>query len=233
MQPYKVWWIKRDKNFGDLLTPYILDHFNIPYTFSKLRRHADIMSVGSIADRAEPGTIVLGSGILKSQASVCKEANWKFVRGPLTRNKVLECGGVCPEIYGDPGLLLSEIEPSSKKTCDVGLVPHFVDYEEVKIKYPEYKIINVVNTDPMQVAKEISSCKKIISSSLHGLICAQSYNIPYAWVKFNGNYHGDGIKFQDYYMSVGLKSKLSTVENPIYQLGKIDLNPMKKIFSNL
>lgn len=236
MQVYKTWWIKKDRNFGDILTPYILDYFQIPYTYSKLRRNADIMCIGSIADRAESDTIVLGSGILKSKEPVCKDANWKFVRGPLTRKKIIDCGGYCPEIYGDPALFLSEFLPKVKITHNIGIVPHFVDYEYVLNKYKNtsYKIINVVNDNPLEVAKEISSCEYIISSSLHGIICAHAYNIPAAWAEFNKKkYHGDQIKYFDYYASLDLHPKLSTVENPEFQLGSPNLSPARQIFNSL
>ena len=51
------------------------------------------------------------------------------------------------------------------------------------------------------IINEILSCERIVSSSLHGLITAQSYDIPCFW--FKQNYiPGDDIKFYDYFESV-------------------------------
>jgi hypothetical protein len=66
---YKVWWLGGSDgrgNFGDVLTPYILDYFNIEYRFVKKHSAADILCVGSIARRANQNTTVLGSGIIDS-----------------------------------------------------------------------------------------------------------------------------------------------------------------------
>ena len=163
-----------------------------------------------------------------------KNANFKFVRGPLTRDHIIAQGGHCPKIYGDPALLLPFFCDESTKEYDVGLVPHYQDYKFVKKMYPNHNVINVVNDDPIKVAKEITKCRKIISSSLHGIICASAYGIPSAQVKFS-KLHGDGIKFLDFYKSVEIEDpKISTVERPDYSLGKIKpLNNIIEIFKTI
>ena len=233
MQHYKAWWLTKDKNFGDLLTPYVLDYFQIPYQKVKKHKDADIMCVGSIARRTQSHHIVLGSGIYYKDDKINPHAEWKFVRGPYTRKRVIELGGKCPEIYGDPALLLPAFCKESDKEFDVGIVPHFVDYQTVKKKYPNYKIINVVNKNPLEVAKEITKCKRIVSSSLHGIICAHAYNIPAAWVKFSKNLIGDDIKFYDHYASIGIDLVQSPMDKLHFQIGSIDLSPIVKIFKDL
>jgi hypothetical protein len=228
----KIWWYTKDNNFGDVLTPYLLDHFNITYNFTSLE-HADTICIGSIARRASNNVTVLGSGIMKSKEKLNPNANYKFVRGPLTRNKVIAAGGNCPEVYGDPALLLPLFCDESKKEYDVGIVPHFVDYKLVKEKYLNYKIINVVNTNPLEVAKEISKCRNIISSSLHGIIAAHAYNIPAAWVRFSDNIKGDGTKFYDHFKSMQIDAVLSTVDQPVFFNNTFDITPIQDIFKDL
>jgi pyruvyltransferase len=230
---HKVWWTSLTPNFGDLLTPIILDYFKISWERSELE-DANLISVGSIAKVAKAGTIVLGSGIIGENENLCSDAVWKFVRGPFTRKRVLDCGGECPEIYGDPAMLLPLICKESKKEFDVGIVPHYVDYEYVKENYSNYKIIDVKNLDPLETAKEITKCRTIISSSLHGIICAHAYNIPAAWVPFSDKLKGDGIKFKDHYASVGLESQPSTVEDPIFTAGNFkNFKKIKTIYESL
>lgn len=230
---YNVWWVKQDKNFGDLLTPIILDFFDIKFNFSSVKA-ADLLCVGSIARHARDNAMVLGSGMINSRKEKLNpNADWRFVRGPYTRQRILDCGGECPEIYGDAAMLLPLICRAEGKQHKIGIVPHFVDYEYVKEKYPNYNVINVVNSDPLVVAKEISKCEKIISSSLHGIIAAHAYNIPAAWVKFSDKIKGDDIKFKDHYAALNLPLVLSTVEDPIYTTGTLDLTPIINIFNEL
>ena len=53
------------------------------------------------------------------------------------------------------------------------------------------------------VIQSICLCKKIISSSLHGIIVAESYGIPATWLEISGMVEGYGFKFYDYYLGSG------------------------------
>lgn len=228
-----VYWSNSKFNFGDILTPHILDYFTINYKMVSDPINADAMCIGSIIRRATNNMIVLGSGTINSKHQLNSQADYRFVRGPLTRKHILDSGGKCPEIYGDPALLLPLFCPEETKEFDIGITPHYVDFNLVKEKYPKYKIIQLENKNPLEVAREISKCKKIISSSLHGIIAAHAYGIPAAWTKFSNNVKGDDIKFKDYYASINLDAVISTVENPNFSLGTLDLTPIKEEFYKL
>lgn len=228
----KVWWVSTPSpgNFGDLLTPKILDYFDIPFEHSS---DFDTLAVGSIAKLAVPGTMILGSGAMNLSDKLCPTADWKFVRGPITRNLIVNQGGACPEIYGDAALLLPLMLDESKKEYDVGIIPHYVDHAEVSEKYKDYKIINLLTADPFEAAAEITKCRSIVSSSLHGIICAHAYGIPAAWVKFSNRVKGDDIKFYDYFASVNLMPQISTVDNLIFTCPRIDVTPIAEEFLKL
>jgi hypothetical protein len=51
----------------------------------------------------------------------------------------------------------------------------------------------------------VTKCNYIITSALHGLICAESYNIPAIWVEFSDGVAGNGFKFKDYYLGTSRK----------------------------
>jgi pyruvyltransferase len=231
---YNVWWLQKDKNFGDILTPYLLDYFNIKYNHTDINV-AEIICIGSIARHAKDNTIVLGSGMINSRKEKLNpNANWRFVRGPYTRQQVIKSGGECPEIYGDPALLLPLFCEESIKEYDVGFVPHFVDYNVVKDQFPNHKVINVVNNNPLEVAKEITKCRSIISSSLHGIIAAHAYGIPAAWALSINGIKGNNVKFEDHYASVDTGATMSTFKNPIFNVPtNIDTTAITNIFREL
>jgi len=207
----KVWWVQTPTpgNYGDILTPRILKHFGIRFEQAG-SQDFNTISIGSIAKTARAGTRVLGSGIMNLSDKLDPRAIWEFVRGPITRDRVLEMGGQCPEIYGDPAMLLPLLCPESRKSTDIGIVPHYVDYQHVKENYPQYRVINLLNKNPMIPARQITSCRYIISSSLHGIITAHAYGIPAAWMIFTGRLKGDNSKFLDHYQAMKMELYLST-----------------------
>ena len=56
------------------------------------------------------------------------------------------------------------------------------------------------------VIDEIMKYDHIYTSSLHGIILCHTYKIDYTWVKWN-DLAGDGMKFEDYFSSIGLKNQ--------------------------
>lgn len=230
---YNVYWGDKPNNFGDVLTRDLLSYFNIDFNHTNVHEHGDLFVIGSIARLAPFGAKVVGSGIIRKNENLNSTVRWKSVRGPLTRKRVIECGGECPEIYGDPALLLPMICKPEEKKYKIGLVPHYQDYKRAANLQEKYHLINVINKNPLEVAKEITKCEKIISSSLHGIICAHAFGIPAARVTFSKLY-GDGSKFDDYCESVEVGSTISTIDNPKYTVGKIpDLNPLIEILKSL
>lgn len=227
---------ERQGNFGDILTPYILDYFQIPYSYTKTWKDPDIkidaIAVGSIIERAAyKNTVVLGSGIMTNHKKLNPNADYRLVRGPLSRERILKAGGTCPKNYGDPGLILPLIFPENEKVHDVGFIPHLVDYSEIKNQYPDKLIINLQTTDPAKIISQITSCKKIVSSSLHGIITAHAYNIPAAWAfshKLIGNW-GD-TKFLDYYYSIGKSPKMSSFECPEFDTADFSIDNIVDTF---
>jgi hypothetical protein len=202
-------------------------HYGIPCRHSGIDSAEGIM-IGSIAKFAKPGMAVMGSGFIRESDPVCADANYMWVRGPMTRRKVLEAGGKCPKIYGDAAMFLPEIFPASRKQHKVGIVPHHVDYDAVRRMGTGLPVINLLNPDVKAVTDAITSCRYIISSSLHGIIVAHAYGIPAAWVQFSDKLKGDGFKFRDHYAALGLEAVPSTMRKPVYSLGTLDMGPAKE-----
>jgi hypothetical protein len=218
-------------NFGDVLTPKLFDYYSLKYEYQE--NNFNTICIGSTGNKVTNDCLVLGTGIAWENTKLNPNANWLFTRGPLTRKSLIKSGGNCPEIYGDPALLLPLFCSESKKEYDIGIVPHMKEYEMVKKKYPNHKVINLNNQDPLSVAKEITKCRSIISSSLHGIICAHAYNIPCAWVKFSNLIIGDDTKFKDHYLSIGLECELSSIDSPIFTNKLINTSIIDNIFKSL
>ena len=235
---YKVWWWVNKKgwflpreemagNFGDLLTGPILNYFNIDFEYVADQSY-DMLVAGSIARHAKPGTIMLGSGFMSLDDPVENTADWKFVRGPISQRKLREVGIDVPA-YGDPAILLPIFVNESIKKHDVGIVPHWTHYDHIKNMYPSENVITVWAENPLDVVKRITECRIIISSSLHGIIIANAYNIPAAWVEY-GKMSGDRTKFKDYYESINITNAvLSTMDALTFYNGTSDTTDMVDI----
>ena len=86
---------------------------------------------------------------------------------------------------------------------DIGIVPHICDLsdpacQKLADSYPNSILINVKD-DPLTVVRQIAQCRTVLSSSLHGLIVADSFGIANRHLVFSDRPLGDGYKFDDYY----------------------------------
>jgi hypothetical protein len=196
-----------EDNFGDLITPYLLNKYcqEDTYNFDFSNKNPKIISCGSIMRLCDEKTIVYGSGIRDIDQDI-KKGIIKSVRGPLTRKRLIEIGCYCPPTYGDPGLLLPlYYNPIITKKYKLGIIPHHIHYDKINEMYQnseEIKVINLINKNIELVIDDILSCQKTISSSLHGIIVSDAYNIPNIWVKFDNRIKGDDTKFHDYFKSI-------------------------------
>lgn len=217
---FLYWWQMKRKdgreNYGDLLSKFLAGKisgkkvYTVKHPSKRLFKHVfkHYLSIGSIITSANKNSVVWGSGIIKVNENV-RKATFLAVRGPKTRERLLQLGYEVPEVYGDPALLLPKfLMPKVEKKHELGIIPHYVDYPQVKEALknnPTIKVIDFLTLSIEKTTEEILECKQIISSSLHGLIVSQAYGIPALWVKFSGKLSGDNIKFYDYFESVGIK----------------------------
>lgn len=207
-----VWWPRtpRPGNFGDIVTPYLVDRlgsYKARFVPMPLEGPA-LIATGSILGRANLHATVWGSGAMRESDRICPDAHYVAVRGPLSAELVEAACGRRVTVQGDPALLLPILySPPASPKYEYGFFPHYVDYDAVMSWYgerPDVKIINPLRENIEDVIDDIRSCKRIISSSLHGIIVAQAYGVPATWVKFSNKLVGDGIKFRDYFASVGI-----------------------------
>lgn len=219
----------QSKNWGDdinfhflkLLTKREIEiYFSTPVAMAL--RMTNYLCIGSTLNYLTTRrSVVWGAGVIDSGLELRERpARVHAVRGPLTRAYLTSRGIPCPEVYGDPGLLLPYFYRPARGTCErprrIGIVPHYADWGApvmggIKTRHPEVAFIDVANyggwTDFID---RICACDAILSSSLHGIIVAEAYGIPNYWVSVSDNVLGSGFKFRDFYASIG-----KTVAAPI------------------
>lgn len=198
-------------NFGDMLTPLLMDHYcSIQKPIiAESAAAADVFCVGSIVEQipADKFVVVLGSGKIKSKkCRRLKHARYYALRGPLTK-KCLQVTDDVP--LGDPGLLMPLVLPKGNvPNADgpIGIVPHYHHASNPRLdsyrNSSSYKIIDVWD-EPERVIAEICSCSAIASSSLHGLIISDAYGIPNVRLVFDEALSGGDFKFRDYFEAIG------------------------------
>ena len=207
--------------------------------------------IGSILEyvcKQNESVTVWGTGFKYSSNNLCdkdiSKNKYLAVRGPLTRDIVLKSGGSCPAIYGDPGILISRyIKVERKIKYKFGIIPHKSELKSYNVKLlardPNVLLLDLAHYVSLKdFLEQLNSCECILSSSLHGLIFADSYNIPNLWVRFSPKVDGDGFKYHDYYegvkktaqcIDISTEIDMKKIENEIlkWQPIKVDENFIK------
>lgn len=200
-----------DTNAGDQASSYIVSRLSAAAVTVIGEADANLpnlIAIGSILHWADQNTVIWGTGLLASEIKInAKPRAIVAVRGPLTRARLIEQGLNCPELFGDPGVFISDFIPASPARHAVGLVPHYIDahLEFVSLARADGVEIIDVALPIEEYIRRLTSCRRIVSSSLHGLVFAHAYGIPAVWVRLSDAVLGGGFKFFDYYASIGIE----------------------------
>ena len=226
-------------NFGDAVNVrFWKEMANKSVRFTKEGPH--YITTGSILCRAKSNSIIFGTGFISvkgdlggEQFSEYKSHNKKYVipkeviavRGPLSRQKMLQFGVECPANYGDPLILMPCIYDKRNTVSDrtVGIIPHYVDQNSphfkllinnLKTKGYKVKLIDIrVGHNYEKLIDEINKCEYIISSSLQGVMMGIVYNKKTIFIEFSNNVIGRGFKFQDFFLSINTTYKNKNIYN--------------------
>lgn len=195
------------KNLGDLLSPVVVDYMLSLKNISsnkKIKKRKHFYAIGSILTAGQQDAVVWGSGILNASLTYRLEKrklDIRAVRGPFTRAVLMDYGYNVPEVYGDPAILLPEIylPKEVSKKYKYGIIFH-KDYNLPSLTINnDYTIIDICTNNYKSFINRIVSTEIIISSSLHGIILAESYGIRAILLKPQI----DILKYYDYYFSTG------------------------------
>jgi len=178
MKPVKTYFWKGRPNFGDALTGLILTRFMRLTSEWAAPEDAELVMAGSVLDQlpSDWGGVIAGAGLLHARTKLSlPNAVVLAVRGPLSAQ-----GLRGDFVLADPGLLADELVKVEDKRYNLGLIPHWTDTTlEHDPRFTKFnpKIIRVTG-DPLEVIRDIGRCKKIVSSSLHGIVLADAFSIP-------------------------------------------------------
>ena len=223
-------------NWGDALSPVLVELLSgKPVLHLDGLHHDRYFAIGSILDGANERAEIWGSGFIRDNGMVIgKPKAIHAVRGPLSRALLLQQGVDCPEVYGDPALLLPHFfNPDVPKHYSVGIIPHYVDKKSAwleRYRHAPGVLILDIEGGIQDFVCAVKSCEVVISSSLHGLICADAYGIPNAWVQFSDEVVGGDFKFRDYCRSIGADDpeplRMTEMTELDFVVGKSEARPL-------
>jgi pyruvyltransferase len=194
-------------NFGDLLSLKLVERIvggPVRTYVKKKLPERKLLAIGSVFYFAVDNDVVWGSGIngktLKKNDYIFTDLDVRAVRGPLTRQFLMEHFNIsCPEIYGDPALLLPfffpEFQRKENPSYPYVIMPHYADaYLFLNSKYENI----IFPWEPWdQIIRKILDSKLVISSTLHGIVVAEAFGIPARLLRVTNNQNI--FKYKDYY----------------------------------
>ncbi len=224
--PLLYWSGKR--NFGDLIGPMIVSGLTGRETRPVRDDDTQVLtSVGSIIHLIKrPGAVIWGSGLLgpvtpplRARFRNCPPAKILAVRGKLTRRELEDNAGLhCPESYGDPALLLPRILARPDPHGKLVICPHWQHRTRFTVDDPGIAVADV-RRPPAEVIRLLAGASAVVSSSLHGLIVAQAYGVPWLWLRENERpLDGSDFKFNDFFSTLDIEAE--AVPSISFQAGK-------------
>lgn len=216
MKSLSTFWIPspdfKYTNFGDILTPFILNKFKINAIYDPI--NPKLYGIGSILHTIPDDYkgYIWTSGMMYNTKTINLLHDPIALRGKLTL-KQFTTNDTTNTVLGDGGLILEQIyKPKIKHRYKLGIMPNYVDIVNMTDNpIQNFDIFNrpdvlfIDSRDYIEtVVSNICSCDHIISSSLHGLVVADSYKINNGIfcsreTKIAIHHLQDAFKFRDYY----------------------------------
>ena len=228
MRKIKLRYYTDEPNFGDELSIFIARELHDAVT-GAITTRCNAVFIGSLlhcfytekyrythlAYLLSPRVTVWGAGFIEkpdlTRKKLLRRLDVRACRGSFTLAslKGSRFARVAENVVlADPGILAGRMIDVSgtAKRYTLGIVPHYADKGSAllaNIKVGNSTVIDV-QQEPEVFMRELSECENVISSSLHGLIAADSLNIPNTRMVLSGDISGGDYKFNDYYSAFGI-----------------------------
>ncbi|GAA1558992.1 polysaccharide pyruvyl transferase family protein [Brevibacterium picturae] len=235
------WWDQQN-NFGDQIGPWLIEMITGRPAFNTIalpNAGRAVMTAGSIiTGMNRPGMSIWGSGLIAPLDSTTVEKlkprqphTIRAVRGELTRAELVEhLEWEVPKVFGDPALLLSTyfqplaLEPEVSRPA---VVPHYAHRKlfEAHSEKNDFDIIDV-RKSPEVVVAQLADASAVASTSLHGLIIAQAYGVP--WIRLriaDSHLVGEDFKFEDFYTTINREqvSEVSLAKDDVPKTNLVEI----------
>jgi pyruvyltransferase len=212
-----LYWYKKHKghkwifgqNFGDYLSTVIVSKVaeQKGLSISKLDGNRQFLALGSIMHFAKDNDVVWGTGIngkIGFEKLSFKTLDIRAVRGRKSYDVLKQMGLEVPEIFGDPAILLPFLFPHYKWDPQKGSITLLPNMNELK-KIIKMNLKEITIVSPFlhwkKIIKTILSSELLITSSLHGMIIAECFNVPVILYQPTG---GETLfKYEDYFTGTG------------------------------
>jgi len=204
----KTFFLSEGGNWGDNFAPFLFSKLYDIELVQADAENSDLVATGSLIRGLPQGTYtghVLGTGLmdwLLPEPFDLSNANVHMLRGKLTREHCKLPTKEEPPL-GDLGILAYKFAPPLQPEFKLGILPHYVEKNHRQVMYWQKKGAHVIDIQSgmQNVIDEVCRCEKLVTSSLHGLVLADSLGIPNHLVVLHDSWIWGrcGFKFQDYY----------------------------------
>lgn len=211
------WWDDRP-NFGDEIGPYLINKITKRPVINirNIPNACGIMTVGSIIQNTDRNNIsIWGSGLISDNQSIIRNLiNYTPISGKITALRGKRTAQILkerlswpiPNIYGDPALLMPCFyQPTVRNETNNKIVicPHYQHKKYFTTFTHKDTYVTDVSLGVEKIIDDIANSNVCISTSLHGLIIAQAYRIPWVWLRIsNDRLFGDFFKFEDFFTTI-------------------------------
>ncbi|MGQ4538507.1 polysaccharide pyruvyl transferase family protein [Dermabacteraceae bacterium P7074] len=168
----------RTNNVGDIAGVAVTDYLHKRFAPNSIARTRKALgTIGSIIHMLPQGATIWGSGVNGKHLDLAppRKLDIRSVRGPRTREYLIERGYEVPATYGDPGLLLTELTGNEKLT-PTREVTVIANLNDLRFQDDPRRLTALSNLKEFTTG--IRQSEFVIASSLHGIIFADAYNIP-------------------------------------------------------
>jgi hypothetical protein len=197
-------------NYGDWLSPYIVRRVTgariVHADLGEARRYPHLLPLGSIITYANRHSSVFGAGVNSASDHIDPSADFRLVRGHVTRDLLPRQARSSEIGCCDPGFFLGHLyRPREPKVPGRRLlIPHINHYDQFgAVEHEGFDLVDARRcraADVEALIDEIAGASEVVTSAMHIFVTCCVYGVRCALIKpahAATGVSGDGIKYRD------------------------------------